>query len=116
MDSARDLLEKNSTGSLTTDLWTSSCCDAYMGVTYHTISEEWQLISKALAVPHFPVERHTAEETCIGLKEVVDKWGIEVIDVIHDNASNMQDATILYQKNLMKALEKLGKHREREEL
>uniref|UniRef100_A0A915K216 Uncharacterized protein n=1 Tax=Romanomermis culicivorax TaxID=13658 RepID=A0A915K216_ROMCU len=69
MDSARDLIKKNSTGSLTTDLWTFSCYYAYMGVTYHTISEEWELVSKVLALRHFPIQHHTAENIRTGSKQ-----------------------------------------------
>lgn len=57
-------------GSLTTDLWSSSASDAYMGTTFHYIDDEWNIKSKALTVRHLPKERHTADVIAKELKKV----------------------------------------------
>lgn len=58
-------------GSLTTDLWTSSTNDAYVGVTFHYIDKRWKIRSKALTVRHLPKDRHTAEVIANVLNEVI---------------------------------------------
>uniref|UniRef100_A0A915JZ96 Uncharacterized protein n=1 Tax=Romanomermis culicivorax TaxID=13658 RepID=A0A915JZ96_ROMCU len=75
--------------SITTDLWSSVCCDAYVGVTYHSIKKDWTLYSKVLAVCHFENQHHTAEKIQECLKSIIDEWKIDCVEIVHDNANNM---------------------------
>ena len=46
--------------AITTDCWTSHAIEAYIGVTFHTITNEWQLQHFVLENKELP-EQHTAE-------------------------------------------------------
>ena len=48
-------LDKEATSiSLTTDIWTSAATEAYITVSAHYISPEWQLLSCVLETPGMP--------------------------------------------------------------
>uniref|UniRef100_A0A915J001 DUF659 domain-containing protein n=1 Tax=Romanomermis culicivorax TaxID=13658 RepID=A0A915J001_ROMCU len=89
LDNVRLVVWENPQGSLTTDLWSSACCNAYMGITYHTIKKDWTLYSKVLAVRHFENKCHIAEKIQECLKSIIDEWRIDCVEIVHDNASNM---------------------------
>jgi len=79
--------------SLTSDIWTSSCNDAYISVTASFINNDWQLVNRTLA--NEPMEeRHMAAHISTRLLNSTKQWGIEdkVKAVVHDGASNMTAA------------------------
>ena len=39
--------------ALTTDMWTSEANEAYLGLTYHYLTQDFELVSTCLAVQHF---------------------------------------------------------------
>ena len=61
--------------SSTTDLWSSSICEPYMGFTVHYISDAWEIHSKCLQTLYFP-ESHTGENLCEGLCDTLKSWGL----------------------------------------
>jgi hypothetical protein len=78
---------------LTTDAWTSTATEAYLGVTAHYL-KTWELKSCALAVKPLE-ERHTGKNIAEWLESVWDDFGIpaqRTIAVAHDNGSNIVNA------------------------
>ena len=87
-------LDKEATSiSLTTDIWTSATTEAYITVSAHYISPEWQLLSCVLETPGMP-ERHTGQNIVDRLGGIADRWAIneKVSVVVHDQAANMECA------------------------
>jgi hypothetical protein len=62
--------------SLTFDGWTSEIMTAYLGVTGHFLTAEWELCSVLLAFMELQ-GRHTAENTADALYTVIKDFGIE---------------------------------------
>ena len=48
--------------SLTTDIWTSSSTEAFLSLTYHFLTSQWEFVDCILATKCFP-EHHTGENT-----------------------------------------------------
>ena len=40
--------------NLKTDVWTSVALDPYLGITCHTVTSDWQMVSFLLHINHFP--------------------------------------------------------------
>lgn len=65
-----------------------------MGVTYHTITEDWELKSITLKNDELP-ESHTAENLANALSGVMSNWHLQEYSlsaVTVDNAANIQKA------------------------
>ena len=80
--------------ALTTDLWTSKATEAYLTVTCHYITDEWDIANKVLLTREMP-ERHTGLHIAERLRQAVSEWQIpedRVSAIVRDNASNMNVA------------------------
>ena len=77
--------------SLTTDIWISAATEAYITVSAHYISPEWQLLSCVSEIPGMS-ERHTGQNIADRLGDIADRWAIneKVSVVVHDQAANME--------------------------
>ncbi|XP_049877872.1 zinc finger BED domain-containing protein 4-like [Pectinophora gossypiella] len=78
---------------LTTDIWTSSVNDAYLGLTAHYIDPSFQIKSVLLDCTILPGS-HTAENIKEHVLRIVENWKLKdkVLIVVTDNASNMRSA------------------------
>ena len=76
--------------AITTDFWTSVAQDAYLSVTAHYISPEWELKSAVLETRNV-TERHTMDNVSDNLKAVAVEWQIDqkLSGATTDNACNM---------------------------
>ena len=76
--------------ALTSDLWTSRVTESYMTITYHFLTETWELRSLVLETFHFRLS-HTAENIADSLRKAAEKWNIseKIIAIVTDNASNI---------------------------
>ena len=92
--------------SFTTDIWTSIANDAYLTVSAHFISHDWELCSFVLCTSAFQ-ERHTRAEISQKLISITEEFGIEnkVVCVIHDQGCNM----VLSMKMLFDEKDKMTK-------
>lgn len=84
--------------SLTTDAWTSSNNESYMAVTAHFVDDETKLCSILLTCETYD-DRHTSENLCEFLKNVMKEWDIshKVTAIVSDNAANIINAIKLGQ-------------------
>ncbi|XP_035981203.1 zinc finger BED domain-containing protein 1-like [Fundulus heteroclitus] len=92
----------NSKLALTTDIWTSVATEAYLGVTCHYITDDWDMQSISLTT--MPLQdRHTASNIAEWLEQVVDRFEIppsKIIAIVHDNGANIvAAANILEEKH-----------------
>ena len=85
-----DTLSKATAVSLTSDMWTSTNMDAYLGVTCHYIDGDCTLRSSLLDVSHFP-QTHTASNLADSIAELMVQWGIKnkICCIVTDGAANM---------------------------
>lgn len=100
------LIEKATALSFTTDIWTSVSMEAYMAVTCHFITQEWELSAFVLETKAFE-SSHTGVNIAQQLGDAADAFAIpnyKRIAVVHDNASNMKLCT----ETLSKEPEKWG--------
>lgn len=83
-------LEKGKNIAVTTDIWTSRQTQAYICVTGHLITSDWELKSFILETVQL-TQDHTAETICSELERVADEWQIrnKISILVSDNASNM---------------------------
>lgn len=83
--------EVKSALTLTADVWTSHATEAYLGVSCHFISEDWEM--KTLNLATMPLEeRHSGVNIMTWLEEVIAKYDIlptKIKAVVHDNGSNI---------------------------
>lgn len=94
-------LESSTACSLTTDIWSSCATEAFVTLTVHYLSDEWEMNSFVLETSGFP-ERHTAINIADKLNHIADKYTItgKVAAVVHDNAANMVAAlNLLHEKH-----------------
>ena len=80
--------------ALTTDCWTSRANEAYIGVTFHTITNEWELQHFTLQNKELP-DQHTAETLAKALQNALEQWKLDPLKlscVTIDNAANIQKA------------------------
>ncbi|XP_036324938.1 zinc finger BED domain-containing protein 1-like [Rhagoletis pomonella] len=75
---------------LTTDGWTSRINEHFIAVTAHLIDKNTNLCSILICCKQFS-ERHTSENLCNFLKEVMTEWQIshKIAAVVSDNAPNI---------------------------
>lgn len=88
--------------ALTADAWTSVSTEAYLGITCHFISDNWELTSLCLTT--MPLEeRHTGPNIAAWIEEAVARFEIptsKIVAVVHDNGSNIVlAANILQEKH-----------------
>ena len=86
-----DLQQQKNKVALTTDMWTSEANEAYLGLSCHYLTQEFELVSVCLAVEHF-TGRHTGVNIASGIRHILSDYAIDqstVSAVIADNASNM---------------------------
>ncbi|KAI4819191.1 hypothetical protein KUCAC02_004457 [Chaenocephalus aceratus] len=69
------LIENSTAVSFTTDIWTSVCMEAYMAVTCHFITQEWELSNFILETKVMEVN-HTGVNIAEQLGEVADAFAI----------------------------------------
>ncbi|XP_065895779.1 zinc finger BED domain-containing protein 4-like [Dysidea avara] len=96
-----DVLQSKNNMALTTDMWTSEANDAYLGLTCHFLTADFELVSLCLAVEPF-TGRHTGVNIASCLKQILRDFTIDqaaVSAVITDNASNMDLASRLGEWN-----------------
>ena len=87
--------------AITSDIWTSCANYAYISLTAHFISAEWQMVSCVLATSPFP-EQHTGINIAEKLKEIVISYGIDMKRVralVHDQGSNMELSAAVLEEN-----------------
>ncbi len=92
----------NSKLALTTDVWTSVATEAYLGITCHYITDDWDMQSFCLTT--MPLQdRHTASNIAEWLEQVVARFEIppsKIIAIVHDNGANIvAAANILEEKH-----------------
>ncbi|KAK0135825.1 Zinc finger BED domain-containing protein 1 [Merluccius polli] len=105
-DQVLTLVENSTALSFTTDIWTSVSMEAYMAVTCHFITQEWELCAFVLETKLMEVS-HTGVNIAQQLGEAADAFAIpnyKRVAVVHDNASNMKLCT----ETLKKEPEKWG--------
>lgn len=83
---------------LTTDGWTSKANESYLAVTAHYIADDTVLKSHLIACDKYD-GRHTSENLCSFLKDVMKEYNIEnkITAVVSDNAANITAAIRLGQ-------------------
>ncbi|XP_055082535.1 E3 SUMO-protein ligase ZBED1-like isoform X2 [Periophthalmus magnuspinnatus] len=86
-------LKKASAVSLTADMWTSRNMDAYLGVTCHYLSDNFELSTILLGVQYFPVT-HTAAHITEAGSTMMAEWGIadKVCAMVTDGARNIVES------------------------
>ena len=87
--------------AFTTDAWTSVATEAYMAVTCHFISDEWELEGYVLETKELDVA-HTGANIAERLSEVAEAYDIpnyKRVAIVHDNASNMKLCTATLKKD-----------------
>lgn len=78
---------------LTTDIWSSSTNDAYLGVTAHYIDNNFELTSALLDCSILPGS-NTADNIKDSLGRTIQNWKLKdkILIIVSDNASNMKSA------------------------
>ncbi|CAG9839181.1 unnamed protein product [Diabrotica balteata] len=78
---------------VTTDCWTSSNMESYMGITVHYLDDDFKFISLLLDCSNLPVQ-HTSINLAKELKRVFVEWKVEnkILMVVSDNAANIKCA------------------------
>ena len=80
--------------AITADCWTSRANEAYIGVTFHTITKEWEIQHFVLENQELP-EQHTAANIAEAMKNVLAHWKLDsskLSGATVDNAANIQKA------------------------
>ena len=93
-DTVTSVVSKASSFAVTTDCWTSRANEAYMGVTIHTITDDWDLAHFTLQNKALP-DQHTAENLAEALLTVLWDWNLDPATLscaVVDNAANVQKA------------------------
>ena len=79
----------NSKLAFPTDVWTSVAIEAYLGVTCHYITDDWDM--KSICLTTMPLQdRHTGSNIAEWLEEVVARFEIppsNIIAIVHDNGA-----------------------------
>lgn len=88
--------------ALTADAWTSVATEAYLGISCHFISDDWELTSLCLTT--MPLEeRHTGPNIAAWIQQAVERFEIppsKIVAIVHDNGSNVVlAANILQEKH-----------------
>ena len=93
----KDVQQSKSKLALTTDMWTLEANNAYLGLSCHYLTANFELVSLCLAVEHF-TGRHTSANIVSCLKQFLSNYNIDqaaVSAVVIDNAYNMDLALCL---------------------
>ena len=102
VDKVQQTLQAANYISITSDRWTSLANDAYISLTTHFISGEWNMESVCLGT--MPVsERHTGDNISSWIEEILGNFGIstqKVVSFVHDDGSNFVRAGKYYQRSL----------------
>jgi len=79
--------------SITTDMWTSSANEAYMGITGHWMDNDFCLNSRCLAVRPAPGS-HTADFIAAELTSMAAEWklNLSTLRAVTDNGANVKKA------------------------
>ena len=83
--------------SVTTDIWTSSSTEAYISLTCHFLTSQWEFVDCILAAKCLP-GHHTGENISATIMEVLTSYEIpesSVSSIVHDQGSNMRRASDL---------------------
>ena len=56
--------------ALTTEIWTSNSTEAYISLTCHFLTSQWEFVDFVLAIKSFP-DHHTDENISFTIKEVL---------------------------------------------
>ncbi|CAK1599508.1 unnamed protein product [Parnassius mnemosyne] len=94
LSSVREIVSRDAKSvCLTTDLWTSSQTESYIGVTAHYIDDNFEPQKILLGCKSFN-ESHTSANLTKALKNVTDEWNLtkKVNFAISDNARNIVKA------------------------
>ena len=87
----------NSKLALTTDVWTSVAIEAYLGVTCHYITDDWDM--KSICLTTMPLQdRHTGSNIAEWLEEVVARFEIppsNIIAIYNNNGDNNYGANVV---------------------
>ena len=75
---------------ITCDNWLSLTTESYMGVTCHYINEDWQLISRVIALKHL-TDDHNADYLYETLFNILCEWNIlaKVVASVSDSGANI---------------------------
>ena len=82
--------------AITADCLSSRAHEDYIGVTFHTITREWELQHFVLENQELP-EQHTAPNIAEAMKNVLTQWGLDLSQLAGatiDNAANIQEITV----------------------
>ena len=92
-EAIRSALMEIDTCSLTLDIWSSRRMHAYLGITCHFVTKEWEVLSLLISCSQLH-GHHTGENILSEFEEVVSRAGIslKVYRVVTDNASNVRKA------------------------
>ncbi|KAE8287441.1 Zinc finger BED domain-containing protein 1 [Larimichthys crocea] len=93
---------KNKAVALTTDGWTSLANDAFVTVTAHVITEDWEMKDFVLKTGELR-ESHTAENVSKSIVDGLQEFGVQlesVVAVTTDNAANYVNAVEKHMKTM----------------
>ena len=85
--------------ALTTDICRSSSTEAFISLTCHFLTYQWEFADCVFAIRSFP-DHHTAENISCIIKEELAAYKIadrSVSSIVHDQGPNMRRATDLLQ-------------------
>ena len=87
----KDEISKADTVSITTDMWTSSANQSYMGLTAHWLDDRFKMYSRCLAVRPAPGS-HTADFISKELTSLAGEWNLELVRLhaITDSGANVK--------------------------
>ena len=72
--------------SLTTDIWTSSCTEAYFLFICHFLALQWEIVDCVLVKRSFP-DHHTGENISSTVKEITEIADRTVSSIVHDQST-----------------------------
>ncbi|GBP41623.1 PiggyBac transposable element-derived protein 4 [Eumeta japonica] len=96
MDEVKKKVQAAPAICLRTDGWTSRNNDSYIAIVAHFIDEETKFHSALLGCINYN-ERHTSQNLCDFLKNIMAEWNIsyKVAAIVSDNAANILSAVRL---------------------
>ena len=77
--------------SFTLDLWTSPNQISFLGITFHYISNDWNLVTKTIAFKEI-LDAHTGVNLAKSFNQIIQYYGIDskICGITIDNAANNQ--------------------------
>jgi hypothetical protein len=85
--------------AITTDLWTSAARHAYLGITAHFMTADWNLETRLLDCVEQAGDEHSAEDIASAMMDRLQFWGLmgddghnKVSAGVSDNGANMVNA------------------------